>query len=257
MPTTSVDREFAGRVALVTGAASGIGRATARLFATRGATVACIDVAADGCRDTVDAIRTAGGEAAAITADLATAAGVRDAVTAALDRFGRIDHAFNNAGVTGGHADPFAENRFRRTIAIDLESVAWCMKHEIAHMLDRGGGGTIVNTASIAGLSGAVGAIDYTAAKHAVVGMTGATAQRYGAQGIRVNAVCPGIIATPMLGEVEQDPEVRRTIFARLSPITGEPGTPEDIAEAVLFLSSDRARFIHGVALPVDGGYSI
>lgn len=251
----SLDREFEGRVALVSGAASGIGRSAARLFAVRGARVACIDIAMEACGETVRAIREAGGEAEAIEVDLGGIEGARGAIEKTLSRFGRIDHAFNNAGVSGSHADPFDEESVRRTLSIDLEGVFWAMKFEIAHMIEAGGG-TIVNTASIAGISGGVGALDYTAAKHGVVGLTGAAARRYGPAGIRVNAVCPGIIETAMTGEVEQDPDTRRAIFARLSPITGETGAPEDVAEAVLFLSSDRARFIHGVALPVDGGFS-
>lgn len=251
-----LDREFQGRTTLVSGAAGGIGRATALLFAARGAHVACIDIAADDCRETVRLIQDAGGEAAMIEADLSTSTGAKQAVAAAISAFGHIDHAFNNAGVTGSHADPFDEARVRRTLAVNLEGVYWAMEAEIAHMLARGGG-TIVNTSSIAGLSGAVGALDYTAAKHGVVGLTGAAARRYGPAGIRINAVCPGLIRTRMSDEVERDEARRQEIVARLSPITGAMGEAIDIAEAVLFLSSDRARFILGVALPVDGGFSI
>ena len=251
-----LNREFAGRVALVTGAASGIGRAAALMFAQRGARIACIDIAADACRDVVREIEADGGEAIAIQADLSTPDGARGAIGAALDHFGRIDHAFNNAGITGSHEDPFDEARVGKTIAVDLLGVHWCIKHEVTAMVKQGCG-TIVNTSSIAGISGAVGALDYTAAKHGVVGLTGAVARKFGPQGVRCNAVCPGVIQTAMTGEVEGDEDARKAIFDRLSPITGALGTPEDIAEAVLFLSSDRAGFIHGVALPVDGGFAI
>lgn len=178
------------------------------------------------------------------------------AVAAAVETYGRIDQAFNNAGVTGSHEQTFDMAKWERTIAINRFGVAYCMQYEIPQMIAQGGG-TIVNTASIADLAGALGADDYTAAKHGVVGITGDAARRFGGQGVRLNTVCPGVIETGMIRDVETDPDKRREIFARLSPITGELGQPEDITEAVLFLSSDRARFIHGVALPVDGGFSI
>ena len=251
-----LNTEFSGRVAFVSGAASGIGRATALMFAQRGAKVACVDISADACAETVNLIEQAGGEASAIVADLSKSDTAEEAVLQALSNHGRIDHAFNNAGITGSHEDPFDLERVEKTIAVDLMGVIYCMKHQVAAMLEQGGG-TIVNTASIAGISGSVGALDYTAAKHGVVGLSGAAARKYGGHGVRVNTVCPGVIRTAMTGEVEDDARRLKEIFSRLSPITGELGEPEDIAEAVLFLSSDRAKFIQGVALPVDGGFSI
>ena len=197
-----------------------------------------------------------GGEALAITANLGEPAEAARAVAGTIAAWRRIDHAFNNAGITGSHEDPFDLERVELTIRIDLLGVIYAMKHQVEAMLAQGGG-TIVNTASIAGISGSVGALDYTAAKHGVVGLTGAAARKYGAQGLRVNAVCPGVIHTGMTGEVEDDEGNLKEVFARLSPITGKLGEPDDIAEAVLFLSSDRAKFIQGIALSVDGGFSI
>ncbi|MDG6079856.1 SDR family oxidoreductase [Erythrobacter litoralis] len=251
-----LNNEFTGAVAFVTGAGSGIGRETALLFAKRGAIVACVDLDADRCMDTVAAIREAGGEAAGIVADLSRPEDCERAVDDCLNQFGRIDHAFNNAGITGSHEEPFDLIRVEQTIAVDLLGVIYCMKHQVA-VMEKQGGGTIINTASIAGLSGNVGALDYTAAKHGVVGLTGSAARKYGPSGIRINAVCPGIIRTAMTRALDRDADELRAIFNRLSPITGKPGEPADIAEAVLFLSSSRAKFIHGVALPIDGGFTI
>jgi NAD(P)-dependent dehydrogenase (short-subunit alcohol dehydrogenase family) len=250
------ERLFDGRVALVTGAGGGIGRATAALFAESGARVVCTDIAADALHHTVEDVLSAGGEAIAIVADLLDASESRRLVEETLAAYGRLDHAFNNAGVSGSFRDPWDEAGFRHTLAINLEAVIWGMKHQIAHMVAHGGG-TIVNTASIAGLSGSVGSMDYAAAKHGVVGLSKTAAYRYGKDGVRINIVCPGIIDTPMLHNIDRDPTERDAALARLSPITKGPGEPRDIAEAVIWLSSAKSRFVHGVALPVDGGFMI
>lgn len=246
---------FDGAVALVTGAGGGIGRATARLFAENGARVVCTDISADICEETADLIRQDGGEVHAIVADLLDEDAPRALVAETVTHFGGLHHAFNNAGIVGTHDDPWGD-RFRRVLATNLEAVVWCMKHEIAHMVAHGGG-TIVNTSSIAGLSGAVGSIDYAVAKHGVIGLTKTSALKYGDQGVRINAVCPGVIHTPMSGDGPSDPEVRRAAFGRLSPITKDLGEAIDIAEAVIWLSSRKSRFVYGVALPVDGGFMI
>ncbi len=247
---------FGGAVALVTGAGGGLGRATAGLFAECGARVVCSDIAADPLHRTVAEIAAAGGEAIGIVADLAEAPESLRLVEEAVAAYGRLDHAFNNAGISGSFRDPWSEAGFRKTLAINLEAVIWGMKHQIAQMIVSGGG-TIVNTASIAGLSGSVGSMDYSASKHAVIGLTKTAAYRHGKDGVRINAVCPGIIDTPMMHTIDRDPVERDAALARLSPILHGPGEPRDIAEAVIWLSSTKSRFVYGVALPIDGGFMI
>lgn len=247
---------FDGAVALVTGAGGGIGRATALLFAQNGARVVCTDIDTQTCEETARLVREDGGETHVIVQDLTQQGAAQAIVASAVAHFGRLDHAFNNAGVVGSHGDLWDEGKFRQTLAVDLEAVIWCMKHEVAHMLVHGGG-TIVNTSSIAGLSGSVGSIDYAAAKHGVVGLTKTAAWHHGPQGVRINAVCPGIILTNMTGQGPDDDGTRAAAIARLSPITRGPAEAIDVAEAVIWLSSNKSRFIHGVALPVDGGFMI
>jgi NAD(P)-dependent dehydrogenase (short-subunit alcohol dehydrogenase family) len=246
-----------GRVALVTGAASGIGRATALAFAHEGAKVVAADVAAEAGRETVDLIEAAGGDAVFVRADVARAEDVARLVAGAVETYGRLDCAHNNAGIEGAvpagtafHDYPDAV--WDQVMAINLKGVWLCLKAELAHMLGQGGG-AIVNTASIAGLVGGFGSA-YTAAKHGVVGLTKAAALEYAARGIRVNAVCPGVIATPMIERAfARRPEAEQLYLA------GEPmgrfGTAEEVAAAVVWLCSDAASFLTGVALPVDGGW--
>lgn len=247
-----------GKVALVTGGAAGIGRATALAFARAGAKVVVADIAEAGAQETAQMINDAGGEAAWIKADVTKDEDVKAMVQLAVDRFGGLDMAFNNAGIEGALAPTheYPEDAWQRVIDINLTSVWRCMKHEIPVMLERGGG-AIVNTASILGLVGFANAPAYTAAKHGVVGLTKAAAQEYATKGIRINAVCPGFIETPMVMErgvaAGKDPAVHQQL-RELHPMN-RLGKPEEIAEAVLWLCSDKASFVTGYPLTVDGGY--
>jgi NAD(P)-dependent dehydrogenase (short-subunit alcohol dehydrogenase family) len=247
---------FEHKVALVTGAGSGIGQATAELFAENGAKVACVDLDAGRGETTAASIRRAGGEAAAFALDVSSSEACHEAVRRCVERFGRLDCAFNNAGVRGQWLDPWNEEGIAAGIGVNLFGVMWGMKHQIAHMLENGGG-TIVNTASIAGISGNVGAMDYTAAKHGVVGLSKAAAIRYGARGVRINVVCPGLIDTPMTRSGQGESGEASETTRRLSPILHRNGEARDVAEAVIWLSSPKSKFVFGVALPVDGGFSI
>ena len=250
------DRMFEGATALVTGAAGGLGQATALAFARQGARVACADRTPEACEETVGLIGQIGGEALALGGDVAEPETAREWVARTVEQFGGLQHAFNNAGVRGCTDDPWDEVGIARTLAINLEGVIWGVKQQIAHMVENGGG-TIVNTASIAGISGAVGLMDYTAAKHGVVGFSKAAALRYGAQGVRINGVCPGVIDTPMTRAAPEQAAIAEAAIKRLSPILGRLGEEDDIAEAVIWLSSRKSKFVYGVALPVDGGFSI
>jgi NAD(P)-dependent dehydrogenase (short-subunit alcohol dehydrogenase family) len=246
-----------GRVALVTGAASGIGRSSALAFAASGARVAVADVLDEQARETVDRIEAAGGEAIYVPADVSRRADVERLVKTTVETFGRLDCAHNNAGIegapgAGAEFHTYPESTWDQVLGINLKGVWLCMQAEIAEMLARGGG-TIVNTASVAGLVG-VGSGAYVASKHGVVGLTKAAALEYATRGIRVNAVCPGVIDTPMVSRItEQRPGFERLALA-MEPMR-RYGQPEEIAAAVVWLSSDAASFLTGVALPVDGGW--
>jgi NAD(P)-dependent dehydrogenase (short-subunit alcohol dehydrogenase family) len=249
-------RRFAEKVALVTGAATGIGRATALAFAAAGARVVVADIAAGGA-ETVAAIRAVGGEATYVRCDVAEPMDVAAMIAAAVRWAGRIDCAFNNAGIEGERA-PLAEQSdesWARLLAVNLSGVRHCLKHELAHMLKRPGGGAIVNCASILGHVAYDNASADVAAKHGVIGLTRAAALEVASHAIRVNAISPAFVETPMLARagVLATPATRAAATA-LHPL-GRLGQAEEIAAATLFLCSEDASFVTGHALVADGGY--
>lgn len=244
---------FEGKVALVTGASSGIGRASALAFARDGAKVVVADVAVEGGEETVRLIEAEGGEAVFVTTDVSNEEDVKALINTAVETFGRLDYAHNNAGIEGEQA-PTAEStkdNWDRVIAINLTGVYLCMKYEIPRMLEAGGG-AIVNTSSAAGLVGSQGIPAYVASKHGVIGITKVAALEYSQQGIRVNAVCPGVIETPMIARFLGDNEEVREQMLAIEPI-GRFGTPEEVAEVVVWLCSDESSYVTGVPMPVDG----
>jgi NAD(P)-dependent dehydrogenase (short-subunit alcohol dehydrogenase family) len=249
-----MSKSFTGKVALVTGASSGIGRATALAFAREGAKVVVSDVV-DGGNETVQLIKKAGGEATFVKADVAQTADVESLVQQTVATYGRLDCAHNNAGISGPLttvADT-AESKWDRVIAINLKGVWLCMKYELQHM-SKQGSGAIVNTASGAGLVGIAGASAYVASKHGVLGLTKTAALEYAKHGIRVNAVCPGVIETPMVQRLtDRHPSAAEAMVAG-HPV-GRVGKPEEVAEAVVWLCSEAASFVTGLAMSVDGGY--
>ena len=249
--------DLEGKVAIVTGAAKGIGRAAAELFARRGARVVVADVDVELGRDTVARIEDGGGRGSFVRTDVSDAADVRAMVAHAVDTFGGLDYALNNAGIAAPLA-PLAEypdDGWDRTLAVMLTGVYLCLKTEIATMLERGGG-AIVNVASGVGLVAYPQQAAYTAAKHGVVGLTKVATLDYGARGIRVNAICPGTARTPMVDRaLTRDPSIVEHLKA-LHPI-GRIAEAEEIAEAAVWLCSPGASYVLGVALPVDGGYVV
>jgi NAD(P)-dependent dehydrogenase (short-subunit alcohol dehydrogenase family) len=252
-----------GKSALVTGGASGIGRATAIAFAREGARVLVADRAAEGAQATVGLINAAGGQAISCVADVTSEDAVAAMVGLAMASFGRLDCAFNNAGIApaavgsrGQKTAELSEAAWHGVLAVNLTGVFLCMKHELLAMREQGGreqgGGAIVNTASIAGLVALPTAAAYVASKHAVIGLTRTAAAEYAAEQIRVNAVCPGYIETPMTADTRASQGER---LLAMVP-AGRFGQPEEIAEMVVWLCSDRAGYVTGAAYAVDGGYT-
>ncbi|WP_298197716.1 SDR family NAD(P)-dependent oxidoreductase [Novosphingobium sp.] len=246
-----IDYGLQGKVALVTGAGGGIGRAAALVFARSGASVLVSDVNAEGGAETVAMVEAAGGRAAFVRCDVARSDEVKAMVAAAVETFGGLDCAFNNAGINRLGDDEYDDAIWERNMGINLSGVMRCMREEAAVMLPRGGG-AIVNTASINGLVGNGAQPAYTAAKHGVIGLARHGALRWAKQGIRVNAVCPGVIETPMTAPLVANPEMKAMIDG-MTPL-GRFGTAMEIAEAVVWLCSPAASFVTGHAMVVDGG---
>lgn len=247
----------AGKISLVTGGASGIGRASALAFAKEGAKVIVVDVTADAGEDTVRLIRKAGGDARFVRTDVSSTAQVQQMMTKAVETYGRLDCALNNAGVDGmlfTRIAEYKEEAWNQVISINLKGTWLCMKYEIIQMLKQGGG-SIVNMASTAGLVGsAVGNSAYVASKHGIVGLSKTVALEYGTQGIRVNAVCPALTRTPMAEKLLGGDPQREAQMSAASPM-GRLANPEEVAAAVVWLCSDAASYVTGQALAVDGGH--
>jgi NAD(P)-dependent dehydrogenase (short-subunit alcohol dehydrogenase family) len=247
--------ELKDKVAIVTGGTSGIGKDTAVLFAKSGAKVVVAGRREVEGKETVDQIRASGGDGIFVKTDVARAADVQALVRKTVEKYGRVDIAFNNAGIEGSMTPIVeqSEEDWDRTIDINLKGVWLCLKYEIQQMLKQGSGGAIVNMASVAGFIGSPGFATYSSSKHGVLGLTKSAALETARNGIRINAVCPAVIATPMGERLFGDPQVEKYMVG-LHPI-GRFGKPMEIAEAVLWMCSERASFMTGQALTLDGGF--
>ncbi|HEX7000942.1 MAG TPA: glucose 1-dehydrogenase [Trueperaceae bacterium] len=246
--------KLTGKVALVTGGASGIGRAVADAFVKEGAKVAIVDLSEESGNRAVEEIRGMGGEALFVRSDVSRPEDNERMVRETVERFGALHVACNNAGI-GGEANNIADmsvDGWQKVIGINLSSVFYAMKYEIPAMLEAGGG-AIVNMASILGAVGWPTSAGYVAAKHGVVGLTKTAALEYAAKGVRVNAIGPGFIHTPLISALEED-KAANDMLVSMHPV-GRLGEPEEIASLALFLASDEASFVHGAYLPVDGGF--
>jgi NAD(P)-dependent dehydrogenase (short-subunit alcohol dehydrogenase family) len=244
------------KVAIITGGTSGIGRETAVLFAEAGAKVVVAGRREAEGKETVDLMRKAGGDGFFVKTDVAKAADVQALVQKTVDKFGRLDTAFNNAGIEGNWVPmvDISEEDWDRTIDINLKGVWLCLKYEIQQML-KSGGGTIVNMASVAGLMGSPSAAPYCASKHGVIGLTRTAALEQAKQKIRVNAVCPAVIESPMEQRLFSEPEVHKFAVG-MHPI-GRIGTAREVAEAVLWMCSEKSSFMTGHYMVLDGGFLV
>jgi NAD(P)-dependent dehydrogenase (short-subunit alcohol dehydrogenase family) len=247
--------ELRGKVGIVTGGTSGIGREAAVLFAKAGVKVVVAGRREVEGKETIDLVRAAGGDGLFVKTDVAIAAEVQALVRKTVEKFGRLDIAFNNAGIEGNLLPIVeqSEEDWDRTIDINLKGTWLCLKYEIQQMLKQGGGGAIVNMASVAGLIGSSGFATYCASKHGVMGLTKSAALETARNGIRINVVCPAVIETPMGERIFGGPEIRPYAVG-LHPI-GRFGKPMEVAEAVVWMCSDRASFMTGQSLVLDGGF--
>ena len=247
--------ELEGKVGLVTGGTSGIGRDTAVLFAKAGAKVVVAGRREQAGQETVELIRAAGGDGLFVKADVSKTSEVEALIQKVVEKFGRLDLAFNNAGIEGVWVPIIqqSEEDWDRTININLKGVWLCLKYEIKQMLKQGGGGAIVNMASVTGLIGSAGAAAYTASKHGVMGLTKAAALETARSGIRINAVCPAVIETSMAERLFGAPPVHKKVLS-YHPI-GRFGKTTEVAEAIVWMCSDRASFMTGQSLVLDGGF--
>src|SRR6516225_4583000 len=245
-----------GKVTIITGAGSGIGRAASKIFAREGARLVLADVVEEGGQETLRILKESGADAIFVKTDVSKWHDVDTMVARTIEKYGRLDCAFNNAGIEGegSQTHKCSEANWNRVLAINLTGVWLCMKAEIGQMLKQGGGGAIVNTSSLAGIAGAIGGPAYVAAKHGVAGLTRAAALEYGRHNIRVNAVCPGPIRTPMLGRLMQFTKDAEQRMVRSEPLK-RLGEPEEVGETVAWLCSDRASYVTGLPMPVDGGF--
>ncbi len=250
-------RLLEGKTIIITGGSTGIGRATAKRCADEGAAVVIADINKIEAQATCDDIKASGRNVMFVETDVTDAAAVKAMITATVDTHGSLDGAFNNAGIEGAFTNvvKMTEAEFDLTVNVDLKGVWLCIKHEIEQFLSQGSGGSIVSTASVAGLVGTRGGSAYCAAKHGVVGLTKCAALEFARKKIRVNAVCPGMIETPMLDRLMTGSGLGREALLMQEPMN-RFGDPQEIGEAVLWLLSEQSSFVTGLAMPVDGGYT-